>query len=93
MKRDNQVFDLIENELDEIKIVREVELAREIHTSISELNKMAIDNFDKAHILTININIFSILIGFFLSIVIAGFISTKIMDIIRDPNDYLQTNH
>jgi hypothetical protein len=79
-----KVEDIINSEevLDKIQIQQEVDLAREIHSSINELNTIAIDNFNKAHILTTNVNLFSILIGFFLSVLIAGFISTKIMELL-----------
>ncbi|MCK4904284.1 MAG: hypothetical protein KAS35_06290, partial [Candidatus Marinimicrobia bacterium] len=62
--------------------IREVGLAREGHKIIGEIKNIASQNFKNAYAITNNVNIFSILIGLFLSVLIAGFISTKIMEII-----------
>ncbi len=73
----------IENNL----VIREVDFARESHEIINEIKNIASQNFKNAYAITNNINIFSILIGLFLSVLIAGFISTKIMEIIGRPGE------
>ena len=78
--------------IDNVIVHEEVMLAREIHTIIKEIKFITIQDFNKAHAVTNNVNIFSILIGLFLSVIIAGFISSKIMDILGRPDDYLTTN-
>ena len=67
--------------------IREVGLAREGHKIIGEIKNIASQNFKNAYAITNNVNIFSILIGLFLSVLIAGFISTKIMEIIGRPGE------
>lgn len=69
-------------DIDTTKIQSEVDLAREIHTSINGIKVMTIQDFNRAYTITNNVNIFSILIGLFLSVLIAGFIMTKIMKIL-----------
>ena len=69
-------------ELENNLAIREVGLAREGHKIIGEIKNIASQNFKNAYAITNNVNIFSILIGLFLSVLIAGFISTKIMEII-----------
>ncbi len=78
--------------IDEAKMQSEVILAREIHKLIDEMKAITKQQFDNAYAVTNNVNIFSILIGLFLSVVIAGFISTKILEILGSPDDYLTTN-
>ena len=70
--------------IDHTKIQSEVNLARESHALINEIKAITIQNFNKAYAITNNVNIFSILIGLFLSVLIAGFMTTKIMDILGD---------
>jgi len=89
----NDIAKLKELVVNDNRVKKEVTLARENHLLIEELNVIATNSFDKAHSITVSITIFSIIIGLFLSVVIAGFISTKIMDILRDPDDYLLFNH
>ena len=72
---------------------KEVELARSIHVLIDEMKAITKQQFNNAYAVTNNVNIFSILIGLFLSVLIAGFISTKIMEILGSPDDYLTSNH
>jgi len=74
-------------EIDNIEIQSEVDLAREIHALINEIKSLTTKEFNNAYAITNNVNIFSILIGLFLSVLIAGFISTKIMEILGDPNN------
>ena len=69
-------------EIDNSKMQSEVNLARESHALINEIKTIATQEFNKAYSITNNVNIFSILIGLFLSVLIAGFISTKIMEIL-----------
>ena len=73
--------------IDNILVLDEVDLAREIHTLIKEIKSITIQDFNKGYAVTNNVNIFSVLIGLFLSVLIAGFISTKIMDIIGHPDE------
>ena len=79
-------------EIDNTKIQSEVDLAREIHALINEVKVLAHRDFNNAYAVTNNVNIFSILIGLFLSVLIAGFISAKIMEILGSTDDYLTTN-
>ena len=74
------------------QIQSEVDLAREIHALVSDIKNITTQEFNKAYAITNNVNIFSILIGLFLSVLIAGFISTKILEILGSPDDYLTTN-
>lgn len=67
--------------IDSAEIQDEVDLARESHALINEIKAITIQDFNKAYAITNNVNIFSILIGLFLSVLIAGFMTTKIMDI------------
>lgn len=69
-------------DIDTTKIQSEVDLAREIHTLINGIKVMTIQDFNRAYTITNNVNIFSILIGLFLSVLIAGFMTTKIMKIL-----------
>ena len=71
---------------------REVDLARSIHVLIDDMKAITKQQFNNAYAVTNNVNIFSILIGLFLSVLIAGFISTKILEILGSPDDYLTTN-
>lgn len=64
----------------------EVAYAREGHKIISELKSITNRNFKNAYTITNNVNIFSILLGLFLSVIIAGFISTKVMEILGNSN-------
>ncbi len=73
--------------IDNILVLDEVDLAREIHTLIKEIKSITIQDFNKGYAVTNNVNIFSVLIGLFLSVLIAGFISTRIMDIIGHPDE------
>lgn len=73
--------------IDNTLVLDEVDLAREIHTLIKEIKSITIQDFNKGYAVTNNVNIFSVLIGLFLSVLIAGFISTKIMDIIGHPDE------
>lgn len=73
--------------IDNTLVLDEVDLAREIHTLIKEIKFITIQDFNKGYAVTNNVNIFSVLIGLFLSVLIAGFISTKIMDIIGHPDE------
>lgn len=73
--------------IDNTLVLDEVDLAREIHTLIKEIKFITIQDFNKGYAVTNNVNIFSVLIGLFLSVLIAGFISTKIMDIIGHPGE------
>lgn len=73
---------LDKNNIDRLKIQNEVELARLNHTMISDIKTITAAEFEKAHSITNMVNLFSIIIGLFLSVVIAGFISTKLMDYI-----------
>jgi len=73
--------------IDNNKIQSEVNLARESHAIINEIKAITNHEFNKAYAITNNVNIFSILIGLFLSVIIAGFISTKIMEILGGPNN------
>ncbi len=66
---------------------REVGFAREGHEIIRDIKNITTQNFKNAYAITNNVNIFSILIGLFLSIIIAGFISTKIMDILGNSSE------
>jgi hypothetical protein len=68
--------------IDSAEIQDEVDLARESHALINEIKAITIQDFNKAYAITNNVNIFSILIGLFLSVLIAGFMTTKIMDIL-----------
>ncbi|MBU0529670.1 hypothetical protein KKF86_07950 [bacterium] len=79
-------------EMDNAKMQSEVDLARESHALINEIKAITKQEFNNAYAVTNNVNIFSILIGLFLSVLIAGFISTKIMEILGSPDDYLTTN-
>ncbi|MFC1565895.1 hypothetical protein ACFL4B_03010 [Candidatus Neomarinimicrobiota bacterium] len=74
-------------EIDNTKMQSEVDLAREIHAMINEVKVLSNQEFNNAYAITNNVNIFSILIGLFLSVLIAGFISTKIMEILGSPSD------
>lgn len=69
-------------DIDTTKIQSEVDLAREIHTLINGIKVMTIQDFNRAYTITNNVNIFSILIGLFLLVLIAGFMTTKIMKIL-----------
>ena len=93
-----QIFDEIvqsgqQIEINVEKMQREVDLARSIHVLIDEMKAITKQQFNNAYAVTNNVNIFSILIGLFLSVLIAGFISTKIMEILGSPDDYLTSNH
>ncbi len=68
--------------IDNTQVSDEVYLARDIHTLIKEIKSITTQNFNKGYTVTNNVNIFSIIIGLFLSVIIAGFISTKIMEIL-----------
>ncbi len=74
-------------EIDKTEIQSEVNLARESHALINEIKAITIQDFNKAYAITNNVNIFSILIGLFLSVLIAGFMSTKIMEFIGRPGE------
>ena len=74
-------------EIDNTKIQSEVDLAREIHALINEVKVLTNQEFNNAYAITNNVNIFSILIGLFLSVLIAGFISTKIMEILGSTSE------
>ena len=74
-------------EIDNTKMQSDVDLAREIHAMINEVKVLSNQEFNNAYAITNNVNIFSILIGLFLSVLIAGFISTKIMEILGSPSD------
>jgi len=74
-------------EIDNAKMQSEVDLARDIHALINETKMLTAQEFNKAYAITNNVNIFSILIGLFLSVLIAGFMSTKIMDLLGHPAD------
>ena len=54
---------------------------------INEVKVLSNQEFNNAYAITNNVNIFSILIGLFLSVVIAGFISTKIMEILGNSSE------
>ena len=69
-------------DIENVKMQSEVDLARESHALINEIKAITTQKFNKAYAITNNVNIFSILIGLFLSVIIAGFISTKIMEIL-----------
>ena len=77
-----EIFGSNQIEIDNNKIQNEVNLARESHAIINEIKFITNHEFNKAYAITNNVNIFSILIGLFLSVIIAGFISTKIMEIL-----------
>ncbi len=91
-----QIFDEIvqsgQIEINVAKMQKEVELARNIHLLIDEMKAITKQQFNNAYAITNNVNIFSILIGLFLSVIIAGFISTKILEILGRPDDYFTTN-
>ena len=74
-------------EIDNTNIQSEVNLARESHVIINDIKVITNREFNKAYAITNNVNIFSILIGLFLSVVIAGFISTKIMEILGNSSE------
>ena len=74
-------------EIDNTKVQSEVDLAREIHALINEVKVLSNQEFNNAYAITNNVNIFSILIGLFLSVLIAGFISTKIMEILGNSSE------
>ena len=74
-------------EIDNAKMQSEVDLARDIHALINEIKTLTTQEFNKAYAITNNVNIFSILIGLFLSVLIAGFMSTKIMEFIGNTRD------
>ena len=74
-------------EIDKAEIQSEVNLARESHALINEIKAITIQDFNNAYAITNNVNIFSILIGLFLSVLIAGFMSTKIMEFIGRPGE------
>lgn len=74
-------------EIDNTKMQSEVDLARETHALINEVKVLSNQEFNNAYAITNNVNIFSILIGLFLSVLIAGFISTKIMEILGSPSE------
>lgn len=57
-----------------------------MHLSV-RVKDITTQEFNKAYAITNNVNIFSILIGVFLSIIIAGFISTKVMDILGNSSE------
>jgi len=88
----DEIISLNRIEINNDTMQREVDLAREIHKLINKIKVITTQDFNKAHAVTNNVNIFSILIGLFLSILIAGFISTKIMEILGSSDDYLTTN-
>jgi len=87
-----QIFDEIvqsnQIEINVEKMQKEVELARNIHVLIDDMKAITKQQFNNAYAITNNVNIFSILIGLFLSVLIAGFISTKILEILGRPDDY-----
>ena len=69
-------------EIDNTNIQSEVNLARESHVIINDIKVITNREFNKAYAITNSVNIFSILVGLFLSVIVAGFISTKIMEIL-----------
>ena len=87
-----QIFDEIvqsgQIEINVEKMQKEVELARNIHVLIDDMKAITKQQFNNAYAISNNVNIFSILIGLFLSVLIAGFISTKILEILGRPDDY-----
>ena len=82
-----EIFGSNQIEIDNTKVQREVNLARESHAIINEIKIITNLEFNKAYAITNNVNIFSILIGLFLSVIIAGFISTKIMEILGNSSE------
>jgi len=82
-----EIFSSNQIEIDNNKIQSEVNLARESHAIINEIKVITNLEFNKAYAITNNVNIFSILIGLFLSVIIAGFISTKIMEILGNSSE------
>lgn len=74
-------------EIDNTKMQSEVNIARDIHALINEIKTLTTQEFNKAYAITNNVNIFSILIGLFLSVLIAGFMSTKIMEFLGNAQD------
>ena len=77
-----EIISLNQIEIGNNMMQSEVNLARESHALINEIKAITIQDFNNAYAITNNVNIFSILIGLFLSVVIAGFMSTKIMEFI-----------
>jgi len=63
--------------------------ARESHKIIKKINTVTEDQFNAALSISSIVNTFSVILGIFLSVIIAGFITDKVMDLIGTPEGEL----